>query len=209
MPRREIFYGTNNPGKRREVSEFAALFGYEIVTPHNLGLRLDPPETGATLEENATLKVRAWREELPDHLIMTDDTGLEIEALGGEPGIKVRRWKDGTTEMTDDEIVAYALERLSGVPQGERAAVARTVVALQRPDGELKLFDGTLPGYILEEPTPQVLPGFPLERIHYVTEWGMPLGAHRQMSAEETKELPTHRTKAVKKALDYLASHEA
>ncbi len=198
MSKPELLYATNNPGKLGEVREYLG-DAAEVKSPQDLGLDVHVDESGATLEANAELKARAFAAAAPDGLIvMADDTGLEIDALGGEPGIKVRRWKDGRTEMTDEEIIAYCLERLKDVPPGERGAQFRTVIALLPPDADLEFFDGTLRGEILESAVADRKPGFPFRSLMYVPE------ADAMLGEEMPPEVETHRQKAVRKAVDWL-----
>src|SRR3989339_982306 len=112
----DIVYATTNPGKFTEVAKLFAGHGIAIKSAADYKVDIDVNETGTTLEENAILKAEAYRDAIKDDvIILGDDTGLEIDALGGEPGIKVRRWKG--YNMTDEEIITYALERLKNVPE--------------------------------------------------------------------------------------------
>ena len=205
MSKPELLYATNNPGKLAEVRTFLGETA-NVKSPKDLGLDVDVDESGNSLEENAELKARAFAVAAPDGLIvMADDTGLEIDALGGEPGIRVRRWKDGETEMTDEEIIAYCLERMKDIPEGGRGAQFRTVVALLLPGGRLKMFDGTLRGEILESAASDHAPGFPFRSLMYVPEADVLIG---QLEDDDTPPVLTHRQKAVRKAVDWLQSTE-
>ncbi len=200
----ELLYATNNPGKLDEVGTFLRDL-MPIESPKGLGIRIEVEETGATLEENALLKARAFRAEAPPEIIvMADDTGLEIDALGGEPGVKVRRWLDGKTEATDEQIITHCLERMRGIPKGERAAQFRTVIALIPPDGSERLFDGTLRGEIAEEALPLRMPGFPFRGLFFVTEAGKFLG---ELEDAPEQAVLTHRQAAVQKAVDWLRDY--
>ncbi len=199
----ELLYATNNPGKLEEVGTFLRDV-MPIESPKDLGLDVEVEETGATLEENALLKARAFRAEAPpDMIVMADDTGLEIDALGGEPGVKVRRWQDGRTEMTDEQIIEHCLRRLRGIPEGKREAQFRTVIALALPDGTEQLFDGTLRGEIAGRSAPARVPGFPFRSL-FVTETGKLLG---ELEDEPDPSTLTHRQKAVQKAVDWLRDY--
>ena len=201
MPKPELLYATNNPGKLDEVGKYLG-GGQPIESPKSLGLQIEVEETGKTLEENALLKARAYRAEVgPDTIVMADDTGLEIDALDGEPGVKVRRWKDGQTEMTDGEIVEYCLERMKDIPAGERTARFRTVIALALPDGQEELFDGSLQGEIVENDADTRVPGFPFRSLLYLPEIGKMLGE------DPPPGFKTHREQAVRKAVDWLRDY--
>lgn len=200
---RQLLYATSNPGKFGEVSRLAGTFGIQLLSPSDLGLSLDPEETGTTLEENAMLKAHAYQQFLPpETYVITDDTGVEIDALNGEPGIHVRRWKDRSGRMSDEEIIVYTIERLRGIPLESRGAQMRTVLALGHPEGELELFDGVLRGVIIEEPTPQRIEGFPFESLLYIPEYRMMLGELHQLPDNLMAEYPTHRERALRKLLD-------
>ncbi|KKT75234.1 MAG: Non-canonical purine NTP pyrophosphatase [Microgenomates group bacterium GW2011_GWA2_44_7] len=80
----ELLYATNNPGKKVEVSRLLRCSGIKVVAPDELGIRLDVPEDGRTLEENAAKKVLAWMAVSGGRVVLADDTGIEIEALGGQ-----------------------------------------------------------------------------------------------------------------------------
>jgi XTP/dITP diphosphohydrolase len=197
-----LFYATTNPGKVMEVRKIFAAQEITVCAPADLGLALDVAETGATLAENATLKARAYRDQLEgDWIVLGDDTGLEIDALGGEPGIRVRRW-DGSPRMTDEAIINYCLRRMAGIPPEKRGAQFRTVFALAITGRDtIAHFDGTLRGVILEEPDPLRMAGFPFESVFYVPEWSMLLGKAHDLPPEQKAGFLTHRDRALRAAL--------
>ena len=200
-----LLYATSNTGKIFEVSRHLQPLGLEVVSPQDLNVEVAVEETGSTLEENALIKARAYRELAPDHIIMADDTGLEIDALGGEPSVFVRRWRDHVHEMTDEEIIAYTLERMADVPVDRRGAQFRTVMALIFPDGREVMVDGILRGEIKPEWQREVhIPGLPFEGLFYVPEWGHLLGETRLMDHEEKKDFLSHRERAAEKVRELL-----
>jgi len=200
---KQIFYATNNPGKKFEVGRQLKSAGIEIVTPMDLGIDIDVEENGNTLEENAILKVKGYRDLVKNMIILADDTGLEIDALNGEPGIHVRRWKDGLTRMTDQECIDYCIEKMKGIIKKNRGAQFRTVLALSFPNKEMELFDGILRGYILEKPSILRVEGFPFESL-FMTDSDTLLGDDRQIPLEERKDRPSHRERAVDKIIKRL-----
>lgn len=201
-----LLYASSNPGKIREVRAYALAQQTELLVPSQLGLSLEVEEDAGSLEGNALKKARAWSQLAPGHIVLADDTGLEIEALGGQPGVYVRRWKDGKTEMSDEEIVQHCLEQMRGVPEGERGAQFRTVIAIVWPDGREQWVSGTLRGSIMSEPYGGCLDGFPFAALLYVEEWGMMLGAQHSLPPQEQEGLLTHRTKALEAAFTLLSS---
>jgi len=200
---KQIFYATNNPGKKFEVGRQLLSAGIEIITPSDLGIDIDVDENGTTLEENAILKVKGYRELVKDKIILADDTGLEIDSLNGEPGIHVRRWKDGKTRMCDQECIDYCIEKMNGIPKENRGAQFRTVLALSFPDNEIELFDGILRGYILEEPSILRVEGFPFESL-FMTDSNTLLGDDRQIPVEERNGRLNHRERAIDKVIKRL-----
>jgi XTP/dITP diphosphohydrolase len=200
---KQIFYATNNPGKIFEVGRQLASAGIKMITPNDLGLTIDVEENGNTLEENAILKIKGYLDLLKDMIILADDTGLEIDALNGEPGIHVRRWKDGKTRMTDQECIDYCIEMMKGIPKENRGAQFRTVLALSFPNKDIELFDGILRGHILEEPSILRVEGFPYESL-FMTDVNTLLGDDRQIPLEERKDRPSHRERAVYKIIERL-----
>jgi XTP/dITP diphosphohydrolase len=202
----QLLYATTNPGKVMEVRKYLAAYGMTLLAPAEVGFSLEVEETGATLEENAMLKAQAYRLQAPDMLVMADDTGVEIDALHGEPGIHVRRWQNKRTAMSDEAIITYCLTRMQGIPPSQRGAQMRTVIALGFPGGEVELFDGILRGEIIETPANLRYPGFPFETLFYIPPWGQLLGDIHTLSAEEKlhKGYLTHRERAIQKALPRL-----
>ncbi|MEI8067900.1 MAG: non-canonical purine NTP pyrophosphatase [Candidatus Shapirobacteria bacterium] len=198
---KKLFYATNNPGKKFEISRHLLHHGIKVVTPDECGIDLDVEESGSSLEENATLKAKAYVDLVSDKLILADDTGLEIDALGGEPGIHVRRWKDGKSRLTDQELIDYCLEKMKGVPVEKRGAQFRTVLALDVPGKGIEIFEGILRGYILEEASVMRVEGFPFESLFFVPEWNMLLGDARQLPVEKKQHLLNHRERAIEKAI--------
>ena len=92
----EIVAATNNAGKLKELRRILEPMGYTLLTPADLGLNLDPEETGTTFEANALIKARAvW--EKTGGIVLADDSGLEIDFLNGEPGIYSARYMGENT----------------------------------------------------------------------------------------------------------------
>jgi XTP/dITP diphosphohydrolase len=202
---KEIFYATNNPGKIFEVSKHLTPQEIKIISPKDLNINLDVEENGSTLEENAKLKTAAYIELVKNMPIIADDTGVEIDALDGAPGIHVRRWKDGKTRMSDQEIIDYCMALMKDVPAVKRGAQFRTVISLYY-NSEFFSAEGTLKGKILENPGKETIKGFPFETLFYITEYEMPLWQLHELTGEEKEKYLTHREKAIQKALPKLLS---
>jgi XTP/dITP diphosphohydrolase len=206
MRSRPVLYATTNPGKVLEVRKYLQSFGIALLSPAEAGVTMTVEETGQTLEENAAMKATAYLAAVPHMVVMADDTGVEIDALHGEPGIHVWRWRDRTTPMSDHAIIDYCMERLRGIPRAQRGAQFRTVIALASPGGTVELFDGILRGEIVTTPVPLQITGFPFETMFYIPQWGKLLGdLHTLSMAEKLRQgYLSHRERAVQSALPRL-----
>jgi XTP/dITP diphosphohydrolase len=138
-----IVLATANPDKAREIAEL--LDGFEVV-PRPASVP-DVEETGVTLVENALLKARAVRDATGE-LTVADDTGLEVDALDGAPGVFSARFA-GPAATYDDNVVKL-LAALEGVPPAARRARFRTVAAACLPDGREVLAEGAVEGTITD-----------------------------------------------------------
>ena len=154
MPRKLVI-ATNNPGKLREFQQLLDGCGFDLVTPRDLGVNFDPEETGSTFAENATLKaVEAAR--ACGLVALADDSGLEVDHLGGRPGIFSARYAGG--DRTDPNIpearqLELLLEEMAGVPDARRTARFRCVIAIAQPNSaEVRLAEGVFEGRIAHEP---------------------------------------------------------
>jgi XTP/dITP diphosphohydrolase len=146
---RRLVVATLNRGKGRELTRLLADFPFEIVLLADVpGARL-PEETGTTYAENALIKARAAARAtgLP---ALGDDSGLEVDALGGAPGLYSARF--GGPGLDDAGRIALLLERLVAVPDERRTARFRCVVAFVGTDGEERLAEGTVEGTITRVP---------------------------------------------------------
>ena len=148
-PSRRFVLATFNRDKARELRALLAVPEIEIVPLADFPGAVAPEETGETLEGNATLKARAAAlyTGLP---AIADDTGLEVEALNGEPGVRAARFSGESA--TYESNVALLLERLRGVAEGLRGARFRTVCVAVFPEGGVLEAEGVLEGRITEAP---------------------------------------------------------
>ena len=141
-----IVFATNNKNKLAEIREMLAGSGIEVLSLADIGCHDDIPETADTLEGNALQKARYIHEKYQMNCF-ADDTGLEVTALGGAPGVYSARYAGGKGHDSEANM-AKLLAELEG--KADRTARFRTVVALITDDGE-KLFDGIVTGCITEE----------------------------------------------------------
>jgi len=186
-----LLLATNNPGKVREYRSLLVGLPYEIVTLAEQGITTEVDEVGNSLEENARLKATALAAE--SHLLtLADDSGLEVDALGGEPGPLSHRYAG--EGASDEDRVNYLLSRLSGVPWEERTARFRCVIALAMPGGEIELCHGECPGILALEPCGK--DGFGYDPIFYLPELDKTMA---ELSLEE-KNRVSHRGQATREA---------
>ena len=190
-PRRRLLIATNNAGKLREYRLLLKGVPFVPVSPAEAGATLDIEETGKTFEENARLKAQAFARS-SDLLTLADDSGLEVDALGGEPGAMSARYAG--KNATDAERVRYLLAQLEGVPMDKRAARFCCVIAIARPDGRIKTCSGQCTGVIALEPCGEH--GFGYDPVFFLPELGKTMA---ELTAE-VKNRISHRARAAAKA---------
>lgn len=191
-----LLIATHNRGKLIEYREMFANLPLELVTLDEVGIRDDVAETGATLAENARLKAAAYAR-ASGLLTLADDSGLEVDALAGAPGVHSKRYAGENT--SDAERIAFLLDQLRTVPPGKRTARFRCAIALATPTGELCETDGVCEGEIAFEPRGSN--GFGYDPIFHVSECGVRMA---ELSTTE-KNRVSHRARAAEKARALLA----
>ena len=189
---RKIVFATNNPNKLREIREILGS-RFEVVSLAEIGCHDDIPETGSTLEDNALQKAQY----IHDHYgldCFADDTGLEVDALGGAPGVHSARYAEGTDHDSEANMQRL-LRELAG--RDDRQAHFRTVIALIM-DGQTRLFEGRVDGRIDTERHGQG--GFGYDPLF------IPEGYNDSFAVlgEETKNRISHRARAVQQLAAYL-----
>jgi XTP/dITP diphosphohydrolase len=142
-----LVLATSNPGKVRELQRLLAGTA-EVVSPVDLGLALDVDEDGDTYEANAVKKARAYAA-ASGCLALADDSGIEVDALDGRPGVRSARY--GGDGLDDEGRNSLLLKELAGVPDDKRTARYQAVVALAWPDGRTEVFRGAFEGSIGHE----------------------------------------------------------
>lgn len=190
----KIIFATGNKNKLREINEIMQGTGYDIVSASDEGINTDPEENGQSFEENALIKARAVYE-LSDKesVVMADDSGLCVDALGGERGelgIHSARFMGHDTpyDVKNKEI----LNRLNAVPDRERTARFVCAVAAVLPSGREIVIREAMEGFISHEIAGGN--GFGYDPIFYLPEFGM---TSAEISAE-AKNLISHRGKALR-----------
>lgn len=143
----KLVLASQNRHKLEEMQAILAKYDVEILLQSQLGLSIDPDETGTTFEENSELKARAVMDAcgLPS---IADDSGLVVDALNGEPGVYSHRFGN---KNSDEERCMYLLERMADVPDSQRTARFVSVITCLFPDGRKIVARGTCEGRILWE----------------------------------------------------------
>ena len=194
MPLPKLVFATRNPGKVREIADLLSAH-YDIIGLDEVGCREDIPETAPTLEGNAIQKAEYVLDNFGVHCF-ADDTGLEVNALDGAPGVHTARYAG---EAKDPEAnMAKLLDALKN--QSDRGARFRTVMALTTPSGTLT-FDGICTGQIAIQRSGNK--GFGYDPI-FIPE-GETSRTFAEMSAPE-KNVISHRARAVRAMVSALSS---
>lgn len=192
----KLLLATNNNGKVREYRNLLREFPFRVVTLAEQGITTVVDEVGSTLEENAGLKATAMANE-SGLLALADDSGLEVDALGGEPGPLSARYAG--ENASDGDRVSYLLSRMKDVPWMERTARFRCVIALASPDGRIEMCSGECDGLIMLKP--QGKSGFGYDPVFYLPELDMTMAE----LPLETKNRISHRGRAAREACRVLA----
>jgi len=190
MPK--FLLATANPGKIKEYRLLLGNLGYQITTLAGLAIAKVVAETGSSYEQNARAKAVAYAE-ISQLITIADDSGLEVDALGGEPGIHSARFAGENT--TDKEKVRTLLARLNSVPWEKRTACFRCVIAIATPEGQLELCHGECRGIITFEAKGEN--GFGYDPIFYLPEMGktmaeLPLNIKNKISHRAQASLKAH-----------------
>ncbi len=187
---KDILIATKNKGKAKDFESIFGPLGYTVKTLDDVASHLDVEETGSTFEENAILKAEALANEL-NTIVIADDSGLEVDALNGEPGIYSARYAGEA--KSDDANIDKLLANLEGVPAEDRTARFVCAIALAQPGKETVTYRGTCEGVIAKERRGEY--GFGYDPIFFVP-------AQNKMMAEltpEQKSAISHRGAAIQK----------
>ena len=192
---RKLLIATENQGKMREIKALLADLNLEIVTPRMIGLHLSVVEDGQTYAENATRKAFAYAQ-ASRLTALADDSGLEVDALDGAPGLYSARYAP-IPNATDADRRKYLLMKLEGKPRPWTAHF-RATVAITIPDGPVRVATGECQGEII--PIERGQNGFGYDPIFIVSELGHTMA---ELSMDEKNRL-SHRAKAVHNAIPIL-----
>jgi XTP/dITP diphosphohydrolase len=158
-----LLLATNNRGKVKEYLSLLQDQPVELVIPRDIGISIEVDETGDTYEANASLKARTLAA-AGGMISLADDSGLEVDALNGEPGVRSARYAG--PRAADAERLNYLLGRLVDVPWNKRMARFVCVIAVAAPGGSVELCRGTCEGMITFEPKGEL--GFGYDPVFYI-----------------------------------------
>ena len=195
MPDNKLLLATTNKGKAKEYRALLGGIPCEITSMAEQGFNLDIEETTISFEENARLKASTLAD-ISGLLSLADDSGLEVDALGGEPGVLSARYAG--EGASDEDRYLFLLEKLRDVPVDMRTARFRCVIAIAAPDGKFELFPGECPGVITTSPRGDN--GFGYDPVFYLPDLGRTMA---ELSPEE-KNMISHRARAAEKAREWL-----
>jgi len=189
----KLLIATQNPGKVREFRLLLAPLKARLCFPSELSLQVEVPEDGDTYTDNARQKALAYTR-ISGLLTLADDSGLEVDALDGAPGIRSARYTPGH----DADRAAALLAQLRDVPWEQRTARFRCVVLIATLSGELYNTEGVCEGLIAFEPAGQG--GFGYDPVFYLPDYGCTMA---QLPQAEKNRI-SHRAQAVEAALSIL-----
>jgi XTP/dITP diphosphohydrolase len=190
-----LIIATNNQDKVDEFRDLLQSCGWRVIAPSDAGVDVQVVESGRSYVENARLKAQAFNR-ASGLAALADDSGLEVDALNGEPGAlhHLRGW-DGADQ---DERIALLLDAMKAVPAGQRSARFRAVLVVALPDGRLLEEEGVCEGAVAEAPAGSG--GFGYDPVFVLPQEGRTMAA---LSAAE-KNRVSHRAVAAAKLRDKL-----
>jgi XTP/dITP diphosphohydrolase len=201
MAMRRLLIATTNKAKLAEYRLILRDVGIEVelVSLAELGISDTPEETGATFAENALIKARFYFERARI-ATLADDGGLEIDALGGEPGVRSHRWlgSGGNENDSDQALVAEVIRRMKGVAAARRTARIRATLALIHEEGGVireQTAEGAIEGAIAERAYSEIRAGFPYRAVLVIPGRNCYLG---ELGDEEEAQLSQRRTAILK-----------
>lgn len=203
MNSKQVIFATGNAGKIREIQMILADAGLKIRSMKEAGICADIIEDGTTFTENALIKARAVAAcpEASGCIVMADDSGLEVDALGGEPGIYSARYLGEDTPYSVKN--AQIIKRLDGVEEEKRSARFVCAIAAVLPDGRELTTLGTIEGRIGYGEVGDN--GFGYDPIFFVPE----LGKTTAQLTDEEKNRISHRGRALSLMKEELKKHES
>lgn len=189
-----VLIGTANLGKVNDFKQLLERDGVIVKSLHDFPELIEIEETGRTFAENAILKAETLSR-LHNQIVIADDSGLEVEALNGRPGVYSARYAG--EHKSDEDNVRKVLAEMEGIHNEKRKAAFVCILALAIPGKQTHIFEGKCKGYVTEEPKGDN--GFGYDPIFFVPEKGKTMA---EMSTAEKNEL-SHRRRALDKLKEY------
>ena len=195
LPR--LLIATRNRGKLRELAELLGDVPFKLTSLNDVGIDVDVEETGQTFEDNAALKAETYRD-LSGLLTLADDSGLEVDALGGAPGVRSARYAG--PDATDSDRIQLLLSNLAQTPERSWTARFRCVIAVAAPDSQIQLYSGVCEGMIV--PKPRGDNGFGYDPVFLFPDLGLTMA---ELTSKQ-KNTVSHRALAVREVVAALNS---
>lgn len=197
----KLLIATTNPGKLAEFKQGLAPLikqGYQLLSLKEVGITENVEETGTTFRENAIIKAEFFAQK-SGLTTVADDGGFVIKALGGEPGVKSRRWLG--YRGSDEELINYTLERIKNIPDNELQAHLELCLCYFDPKTNRYYFEEEkIKGYIVRQPTQKIVAGFPYRALLKVE----PFNKYYDELTKEEHLRVNHRLKALQKLVKKL-----
>tara|TARA_B110000116_G_C16769747_1_gene552692 strand:- start:215 stop:808 length:594 start_codon:yes stop_codon:yes gene_type:complete len=191
----KLLLGTSNPGKIEEFKNLLKDIPYELRTLNEESCTIDVVEDGKTFMENATLKAMQYAKatKLP---CLSDDSGIEVDALNGRPGIYSARY--GGPGLNDQDRVNLILQEMENIPFEKRQARFKSAIVIAWPDGQILSEESTIEGVINYKPSGKN--GFGYDPIFYLPELDK---TSAEINSEDKNKI-SHRGKAIEKIIPLL-----
>jgi len=193
----KLLIATTNPGKLKEYKELLRGLPLKLISLKDVGVEKKVEEDGKNFKENAIKKAEFYSQ-LTNLLTLSDDGGLEIDYLNGEPGVTSHRWPGH--EANDEELLNFTLKKMEGVPWKKRGAQLKVVIALAIPGKKILTSEGKIRGFILTKPREKIIPGYPFRSIFYLPQYRR---SFNQLTPEEELKI-SHRKKAIRQIIKFL-----
>lgn len=196
-----IFVASSNPGKLADFAEAARVHGIQVLPLPGIKAITAPEETGSTFEENARVKAEFYSQYVPGEILIADDSGLVVDGLSGEPGVRSARYAaDAGIESRDPDEAnnRLLLDRAEKIPDHQRQCAFVCSIAAARDGETLKTFRAEARGILLREPRGSS--GFGYDPLFYFPEWNR---SFAELSRKE-KLTVSHRGAAFRMLLDWI-----
>src|SRR3990167_2141287 len=192
-----LLIATKNQGKLKEISQFLSDLQVKVLLSlSDIGIEDEFEEKGKTYKENSQNKAIFYAAKSGLSTI-ADDGGIEIDALGGAPGIKSRRWLGW--QASDEELVEHMKKIAKELPKNNRKAYFRTIVSLALPNGKVWSSFGEVEGEISEKPHLKLIKGYPYRSFFYLPK--IKKFYHESDLSDKEQKLYNHRYKAIQKLI--------